>query len=75
MKAIIRTSSEHKSVKIMANDSQVMAFALQDGEFWFTIGRDSEPVFRSIPEAIAAARTQMGEQGYTLNEQDISRIL
>ena len=48
----------------------IMVFALEDGEFWFTIGDG----YATETGAKRAAVKKMAKHGYTFNEQEMKNL-
>ena len=70
MTTIKCNNSERKSVKFFNNGTDIMVFALEDGEFWFTIGDG----YATEAGAKRAAVKKMEKHGYTFNEQEMKNL-
>ena len=70
MTTIKCNNSERKSVKFFNNGTDIMVFALEDGEFWFTIGEG----YATEAGAKRAAVKKMAKHGYTFNEQEMKNL-
>ena len=70
MTTIKCNNSERKSVKFFNNGTDIMVFALEDGEFWFTIGDG----YTTEAGAKRAAVKKMAKHGYTFNEQEMKNL-
>ena len=70
MTTIKCNNSERKSVKFFNNGTDIMVFALEDGEFWFTIGDG----YATEAGAKRAAVKKMAKHGYTFNEQEMKNL-
>ncbi len=70
MATIKCNNSERKSVKFFNNGTDIMVFALEDGEFWFTIGEG----YATEAGAKRAAVKKMAKHGYTFNEQEMKNL-
>ena len=65
-------NSTSKSVVFMLNGNHVndiMVIAMQDGEYWYTIGR-----YKSEKGAKRAAIKSMEKHGYILNESELMNL-
>ena len=70
MKTINCNNSTHKSVSFFDNAGlSIIACAMQDGEFWFTIGR-----YKTLANAKRAAKKEMAAHGYTFNEKELAAL-
>jgi hypothetical protein len=70
MTTIKCNNSERKAVKFFNNGTDIMVFALQDGEFWFTIGEG----YATEAGAKRAAVKKMAKHGYTLNANELEAL-
>ncbi len=70
MTTIICNNSERKAVRFFNNGSTIMVFALEDNEFWFTIGEGYE----TENGAKRAAVRVMAKHGYTFDSQEKKNI-
>ena len=70
MTTIKCNNSERKAVKFFNNGTDIMVFALQDSEFWFTIGEG----YATEAGAKRAAVKKMAKHGYTFNEQEMKNL-
>lgn len=70
MTTIKCNNSERKSVRFFNNGTDIMVFALEDGEFWFTIGDG----YVTESGAKRAAVKKMAKYGYTFNEQEMKNL-
>lgn len=70
MTTIKCNNSERKSVEFLPMSNCIMAFALEDGEFWFTIGDG----YTTEAGAKRAAVKKMAKHGYTFNEQEMKNL-
>ena len=61
----IKVKNSNKSVRIMENGMNAeygyIAAAMQDGEYWFTVGH-----FKTLKGAIRSAEKQLARLGYSL---------
>ena len=67
-------NSDNKSVKFMLNGGrkdQIMVFALEYGEYWFSIGS----FFKTPAGAKRAAVREMGDMGYTFDENEMKNLV
>lgn len=63
-------NSSHKSVVFFNNGgTSILAYALQDGEFWFTIGG-----YKTLTNAKRSAIKAMGVLGYTFDESQMEKL-
>lgn len=65
-------SSEHKSVSFMlngGNPKDIMVTALQDGDFWYTIGW-----YTTEKGAKRAAIKSLKKHGYLFNEEEVMNL-
>ena len=72
MATIRCTNSESKSVSFMfngGNPNDIMVAAMQDGEYWFTIGW-----YKTEKGAKRAAIKSMKKHGYLLNESEVMNL-
>lgn len=70
MTTIKCNNSERKSVEFFNNGATIMVFAVQDGEYWFTIGKG----YATEAGAKRAAVKKMAMFGYTFNEQEMKNL-
>ena len=70
MTTIKCNNSERKAVEFFNNGKTIMVFALQDGEYWFTIGDG----YSTENGAKRAAVRKMAEHGYTFNESEMKNL-
>lgn len=74
MKGIKCNNSSSKSVRFFANggnENDIMVFAIQDGEYWFTIGKS----YKSLKNAKRAAVKEMAKHGYTFDEKEMEKLI
>lgn len=62
-------NSKSKAVKFFNNGSTIMVFAIEEGEYWFTIGD-----YRTEAGAKRAATRVMAKYGYTFDAQKMKNI-
>ena len=70
MTTIKCNNSERKSVKFFNNGATIMVFAIEDGEFWFTIGEG----YGTENGAKRAAVRVMAKYGYTFDAQEMKNL-
>lgn len=63
-------NSTRKSVKFVPMSNCIMVFALEDGEYWFTIGDG----YATESGAKKAAVKKMAQHGYTFNENEMKNL-
>lgn len=61
MKRINCKNSDHKWVQLFNNGEQVIAMAMQDEDYWFTIGH-----YKKETTAIRCAAKKMAQFGYII---------
>lgn len=70
MKEVKCINSGSKSVRFFRNGPEdIMVFACQDGELWFTVGS-----FRTVAGAKRSAVRKMADHGYKLNIEQLKGI-
>jgi hypothetical protein len=70
MTTIKCNNSERKAVRFFNNGGSFMVFAMEDGEFWFTIGQ----YYKTESGAKRAATKTMAKYGYTFDEQKMKNL-
>lgn len=70
MATIKCNNSERKAVEFWVNRKTIMVFALEDGEYWFTIGDG----YSTENGAKRAAVRKMLMHGYTFNESEMKNL-
>ena len=73
MVAIKCNNSDSKAVSFFPNGGradQIMVFATQDGEYWFSIGKS----YKSAKSAKRAAVKAMLKHGYTFDTQEMESL-
>ena len=68
-------NSERKSVKFSLNGGQkdeIMVTAIQDGEYWFSIGNGR--IYKTTSGAKKAAVKEMAQLGYTFDENEMKNL-
>jgi len=70
MKAIKCNNSEKKSVRFFNNAGTIMVFAIQEDEFWFTIGQS----YKTESGAKRAAVKTMAKYGYTFDAKEMENL-
>ena len=70
MVTIKSNNSKMVAVKFVPMSNCIMVFALEDGEYWFTIGDG----YATEAGAKRAAVKQMAKHGYTFNEQEMKNL-
>lgn len=68
-------NSERKSVKFSLNGGQkdeIMVTAIQDGEYWFSVGNGR--IYRTASGAKKAAVKEMAQLGYTFDENEMKNL-
>ena len=71
MATIICNNSAKKSVTFILNGGiNILVFASQDGEYWFTVGRG----YKTVNGAKRAAVKEMGRLGYTFDENEMKNL-
>ena len=70
MTTINCNNSERKSVKFFNNGTTIMVFALEDGEYWFTIGDG----YTTEAGAKRGAVKKMAKYGYTFDEKEMKNL-
>lgn len=68
-------NSERMSVQFTLNGGrkdEVMAFALQDGEYWFAIGNGR--MYKTASGAKKAAMKEMAQFGYTFDTKEMGEL-
>ena len=63
-------NSSRKSVEFFNNGATIMVFALEEGQYWFTIGEG----YSTEAGAKKAAVKKMAKHGYTFNEQEMANL-
>lgn len=63
-------NSEKKAVRFFNNGSTIMVFAIEEGEFWFTIGEG----YKTENGAKRSAIRAMAKLGYTFDAQKIKNL-
>ena len=69
MKTINCNNSSSKSVIFFENDGSILAFAQQDGEYWFSVG-----YFKTLAGAKRSAVRQLAALGYTFNAAEMKAL-
>ena len=64
-------NSERKSVEFFNNGNTILVFALEDGEYWFSIGNG----YTTINGAKKAAVKKMAEHGYTFDDSEMKNLI
>ena len=75
MATIKCNNSERKSVKFSLHGGrkdEIMVTAIQDGEYWFSIGNDR--IYRTVSGAKKAAVKEMSKMGYTFDENEMKNL-
>ena len=70
MATIKCNNSERKSVKFFNNGNTILVFAIEDGEYWFSIGNG----YTTLNGAKRAAVRTMAKYGYTFNESEMKNL-
>ena len=70
MTTIKCNNSERKAVKFFNNGATIMVFAIEDGEFWFTIGKG----YATENGAKRAAVKKMAKYGYTFDAKKMKDL-
>lgn len=66
-------NSNSKSVYFFPNGgnmNDIMVFAQQDGEYWFSIGKG----YKTIANAKRAAIKAMAKMGYTFDDKEMQKL-
>ena len=71
MKTIKCNNSASKAVSFFDNGGiNILAFAMQAGEYWFSIGHG----YKTLAGAKRAAKKEMAAHGYTFNEKELAAL-
>lgn len=73
MTTIKCNNSERKAVEFFLNGGrkdEIMVFAIQDGEYWFTIGK----FYKTVSGAKHAAVKVMAQHGYTFDANEMANL-
>lgn len=70
MTTIKCNNSERKAVRFFNNGTTILVFAIEDGEFWFTIGDG----YTTKNGAKRAAVRTMSKYGYTFDAQEMKNL-
>lgn len=73
MTTIKCNNSERKAVEFFLNGGrkdEIMVFAIQDGEYWFTIGK----FYKTVLGAKRAAVKVMAQHGYTFDANEMANL-
>lgn len=73
MTTIKCNNSERKAVEFFLNGGrtdQIMVFAIQDNEYWFTIGK----FYKTVSGAKRAAVKVMAQFGYTFDANEMANL-
>ena len=73
MTTIKCNNSERKAVEFFLNGGrkdEIMVFAVQDGEYWFTIGK----FYKTEAGAKRAAVKKMAQFGYTFDQNEMKAL-
>lgn len=73
MTTIKCNNSERKAVEFFLNGGrkdEIMVFAIQDGEYWFTIGK----FYKTVSGAKLAAVKVMAQHGYTFDANEMANL-
>ena len=72
MTTIKCNNSENKAVTFFPNgDINILVMALQDNEYWFTIGKG----YKTVAGAKRAAVKEMARLGYTFNAKEMEKLV
>lgn len=75
MVSIKCNNSESMSVRFIPNGGrkdEILVFAIQDGDFWFAIGKGR--LYSTLSGAKRAAVKEMGQFGYTFDENEMKNL-
>ena len=68
----IKCENSNKSVSFFPNGGlSILVFAMQDGEYWFSIGNG----YKTVAGAKRAAKKEMAKFGYRMNEKELERLV
>ena len=73
MTTIKCNNSDNKAVEFFLNGGrkdEIMVFAIQDGEYWFTIGK----FYKTVSGAKRAAVKTMAKYGYTFDANEMANL-
>ena len=62
-------NSTQKAVRFFNNMNCILVFAIESGEYWFTIGE-----YKTIAGAKKAAIKKMAKHGYTFNLEEMNKL-
>lgn len=72
MATIKCNNSDHKAVSFFLNGGiNILVMAMQDGEYWFTIGRG----YKNAKTAKRAAVKEMAKSGYTFDATEMENLV
>lgn len=72
MATIKCNNSECKAVSFFVNgDINILVMAMQDGEYWFTIGKG----YKNAKTAKRGAVKEMAKFGYTFDEKEMEKLV
>lgn len=72
MTTIKCNNSDHKSVSFFLNGGMnILVFAMQDGEYWFSIGKG----YKNEKTAKRAAVKEMAKSGYTFDAKEMENLV
>ena len=72
MTTIVCNNSTHKAVAFFPNGGfNILVMAMQDGEYWFTIGNG----YKNVNGAKRGAVKEMARMGYTFDAKEMERLV